>query len=197
MTPTHARTPEDRRADFEATVLQEMQPIYNCARRLARGDADDAADLVQETCLRAYQTFDNFTPGTNCRGWLLTIMYSVFYNQHDKATRRGPTVSVDELEERFHHFLESPHDATEIASTADVRGTRMNVEVARALDGLPPEFRDPILLVDVDGLSYDEAAEAIACPVGTIRSRLFRGRKLLFSALAGYATSAGYTREKP
>ena len=197
MTQTRTRTPEDRRADFESTVLQEMQTIYNCARRLARGDEDDAGDLVQETCLRAYRTFDNFTPGTNCRAWLLTIMYSVFYNQHDKATRRGPTVSVDELEERFHNYLESPHDTTEAASTADVRGTRMNVEVAGALDGLPPDFRDPILLVDVDGLSYDEAAVALGCPVGTIRSRLFRGRKLLFSALADYASAAGFTREKP
>ena len=178
-------------------VLREMQTIYNCARRLARGDEDDAADLVQETYLRAYRTFDNFTTGTNCRAWLLTIMYSVFYNQYDKAKRRGPTLSLDALEERFNHFLESPDDAAEIASTVDVRGTRMNVEVASALDALPPEFRVPILLVDVDGLSYDEAAAAIPCPIGTIRSRLFRGRKLLFSALAGFASAAGYAGEKP
>ena len=192
MTKSRSRTPESRRSDFEAVLLPEMQRLYNCARRLAAGDGDEAGDLVQETCLRAYRTFDNFVPGTNCRAWLLTIMYSVFYNQHDKAKRRGPTVSVDELEERFQHYLDSPHDAGEAAATADVRGTRMSPEVARALEALPDEFREPVLLVDVDGLSYDEAAVALARPVGTIRSRLYRGRRLLFAALADYASAAGF-----
>ena len=172
--------------------MPELQSLYNCARRLARGDDDDANDLVQETCLRGYRTFDNFAPGTNGRAWLLTILYSVFCNQHDKARRRGPTVSVDELEERFQRYLESPADSSESAVTAEVRGTRMNPEVALALDALPDEFREPVLLVDVDGLSYVEAARSLSCPVGTIRSRLYRGRRLLFVALASYASGAGF-----
>jgi RNA polymerase sigma-70 factor (ECF subfamily) len=191
MTPKRDLDIETRRAEFEATALPYMGALYNTARRLTHG-SDDAGDLVQETFLRAYRTFDSFTPGTNCRGWLLTIMYSVFINQYHKTRRQLPTVSIDDLQERFQRYLESPDDAGEAAATVEVRGFRMNPEVDVALQQLPEEFRAPVLFVDVEGLSYDEAAAVLRCPVGTIRSRLYRGRRLLFAALKDYAATLGF-----
>jgi RNA polymerase sigma-70 factor (ECF subfamily) len=195
MTPKRDLDIEARRAEFEATALPYMGALYNTARRLTHG-SDDAGDLVQETFLRAYRTFDNFTPGTNCRGWLLTIMYSVFINDYHKTRRQLPTLSIDDLEGRFQQYLESSEDAGEAAATVDVRGLRMNPEVERALRQLPEDFRAPVLFIDVEGLSYDEAAEVLRCPVGTIRSRLYRGRRLLFAALQDYAAAMGFRSDK-
>ena len=189
---------EAKRAEFEATALPFMGALYRAALRLTHGE-DDAGDLVQETYLRAFRTFENFKPGTNCRGWLFTIMYSVFINDHHRKRRQGPTVSIDALEGRFQHYLASSDDPATASTMVDVGttaggvgGARMNPEVERALRTLPDEFRLPMLLVDVDGLSYDEAAETLGCPVGTIRSRLYRGRRLLFAALKDYATMQGF-----
>jgi RNA polymerase sigma-70 factor (ECF subfamily) len=191
MTPKPELDIEARRAEFEATALPHMSALYNTARRLTHG-GDDAGDLVQETYLRAYRTFDNFSRGTNCRAWLLTIMYSVFINLYHKQRRQAPTISIDDLEGRFETYLESPHDPTEAAGSVEVRGTRMNPEVEGALRQLPEEFQAAVLLVDVEGLSGEEAAQALRCPVGTVRSRLYRGRRLLFAALREYASTVGF-----
>ena len=197
MTPPPQREfdSESRRAEFEATALPLLGAVYGTARRLTRG-SDDAEDLVQETYLRAYRTFDNFERGTNCRGWLLTIMYSVFINHYHKTRRDPVTASIDALEERFQAYLASGDDAGEAAATVEVHGVRLNPEVDQALRRLPEEFRTVVLLVDVEGLSYDEAAVVLACPVGTVRSRLYRGRKLLFAALQDYAATLGFTRDE-
>jgi RNA polymerase sigma-70 factor (ECF subfamily) len=184
---------EKRRAEFEATALPWMSAVFNTALRLTRG-GDNAADLVQETYLRAYRSFDSFKPGTNCRAWLLTILYSIFINLYHKTQRQGPLVSLDDLEDRFERFLESSDDAGEAAATVEVLGVRLNPEVDAALRRLPDDFRAAVLFVDVEGLSYDEAAAVLACPVGTVRSRLYRGRRLLFSELQGYAATLGFKR---
>lgn len=195
MTPNRELDSDARRKEFEDTTLPFMGALYGSARRLTQGGGDDeAGDLVQETYLRAFRTYDRFTPGTNCRAWLFTIMYSIFINQYHR-TRRAPTVSIDELEGRFQRYLESPDDPAATSAMVEIdaaRGIRMNPEVDQALRQLPDDFRLPILLVDVDGLSYDEAAETLQCPVGTIRSRLYRGRRLLFAALKEYAATMGF-----
>lgn len=196
MPPPRQPDIDRKRAEFEATALPCMTALYGTANRLTRG-SDDAEDLVQETYLRAYRTFDNFTPGTNCKAWLLTIMYSVFINQYHKTRRQPPTVAIDDLEGRFQRYLESPDDPGEGAATVDVRGMRMNPEVEQALRQLPEEFRAPVLFVDVEGLSYDEAAKVIQCPVGTVRSRLYRARRLLFAALQDYAAAMGFKGGQP
>jgi RNA polymerase sigma-70 factor (ECF subfamily) len=193
MTPKRALDIEARRAEFEAAALPFMNALYNTARRLTHG-SDDAADLVQDTYLRAYRTFENFTPGTNCRGWLLTIMYSVFINHYHRTRREPRTVSIDDLEARFQQYLESPEDVGAVAATVEVRGIHMNPEVESALRAVPEEFRAAVLFVDVEGLSYEEAAAVLRCPVGTVRSRLYRGRRLLFAALQDYAARIGFTR---
>jgi RNA polymerase sigma-70 factor (ECF subfamily) len=181
---------ESKRAEFEATALPLLQPLYLAARRLAESP-DDAEDLVQETCLRAYRTFENFTPGTNCRAWLFTILYSVYINDYRRRQRRGPTLSLEDLEARFQQFVEAPDDRE--PATATLPAEKLGPEVDAALRQLSPEFRAAAVLVDVEGLSYDEAAAVLGCPVGTVRSRLFRARRLLFGALHHYAMQSGFT----
>jgi RNA polymerase sigma-70 factor (ECF subfamily) len=182
--------PDERRRAFEAIALPFMQALYNAALRLTE-DAEAAADVVQETYLRAFRTFDNFQPGTNARGWLFTILYSVVINRRRKASREVGPLTVQELEERYRLFVEAPEGE---GAGADVEawGARWPREIEAALRALPEVFRDAVLMVDVQELSYEEAAEALGCPVGTVRSRVFRGRRLLFGALQEYARRAGY-----
>jgi RNA polymerase sigma-70 factor, ECF subfamily len=186
-------TPEggSKRELFEATAIPFMRALYNTALRLTH-DPQDAADLVQETFLRAYRTFASFTPGSNCKAWLFTILYSIFVNQYHQAKRRPRMESVEELEERFHHFVQAPGDPASDITTVEGWGWRWSPEVERALRQLLEDFRVPLLLVDVEGLSYEEAASVLRCPVGTVGSRLYRGRMALFAMLQEYAHQAGY-----
>ena len=181
---------DEKRARFEAVALPFLKPLYGTALRLA-GDPEDAEDIVQETCLRAYRTFENFRPGTNCKAWLFTILYSVHINRGQKARRERGTLSVEELEDRFERYLAAPASAEAEIGTVEAWGTRWQPEVESALRLLPEMFRAPVLLVDVEGLSYDEAAAALGCPVGTVRSRLYRARRLLFAALHDFARATG------
>ena len=185
--------PEDgsKREQFEATAIPFMRALHNTALRLTH-DPQDAADLVQETFLRAYRTFASFTPGSNCKAWLFTILYSIFVNQYHQAKRRPRMESVEELEERFHHFVQAPGDPASDITTVEGWGWRWSPEVERALRQLPEDFRVPLLLVDVEGLSYEETASVLRCPIGTVGSRLYRGRMALFAMLQEYANQAGY-----
>jgi RNA polymerase sigma-70 factor (ECF subfamily) len=187
MLSKHGSDVEGKRATFEAVAVPFMQSLYNTALRLTHR-TEDAADLVQETYLRAYRTFENFTPGSNCKAWLFTILYSIFINQYRQAKRRPP---METLEERFHHVPE-PGDPAQDATMVERWGSRWSPEVERALRQLPEDLRAPLLLVDIEGLSYEEAASALGCAVGTVGSRLFRGRKSLFVTLQAYAHQAGY-----
>ncbi|MGH7629030.1 MAG: sigma-70 family RNA polymerase sigma factor [Gemmatimonadales bacterium] len=181
-----------RQIRFESVALPFMPALYNTALRLT-ADAQDAADLLQETYLRAYRTFDNFRPGTNCKAWLFTILHSVVINWRLKARREVGPLPVEELEERFRLFVEVPAGGSE-AGSIEVWGMEWTDEVEAALRALPEEFCSAVLLVDAHDLSYEEAATALGCAVGTLGSRLFRGRRLLFAALQDYARRAGYAK---
>jgi RNA polymerase sigma-70 factor (ECF subfamily) len=184
------RDPEERRQRFEAVALPFLQALYNAGRRLS-SNAADAEDVVQETYLRAFRTFDNFRPGTNAKAWLFTILYSIVINRRKKARREVGPFPLEELEQRYRSMLEAPEtDAGDLAA----RGTEWPREIETALGALPEPFRDAVLLVDVQELSYEEAAEALGCPVGTVQSRVFRGRRLLCAALQDYARRAGYVK---
>jgi len=181
---------DSRRVQFEAIALPFTKSLYNTARHLTHRP-EDASDLVQETYLRAYRTFHNFTPGTNCKAWLFTIMYSVFANKYRKEQREPESVSIEELEEKFHRLLATAEWEPHWALTLREVGT----EIAQALNLLPEGFRLAALLVDVEEMSYEEAAAIMNCPVGTVRSRLFRARKLLFLELQQYALKKGYVQK--
>ena len=181
MTPSETR--DRRRSRFEAETLPWMRALYGFAVRLAR-DPDDARDLVQESYLRAFRTFDNFVPGTNARAWLFRILFSVFANDRRKKGRQR-VVALAELEPHF--------DRVAMEAWRNGRGAARVVENVAALEEalacLPEEFRAVVLLIDVEGLTYGEAAEALQCPVGTVRSRLSRARRGLFAVLGGRVPS--------
>jgi RNA polymerase sigma-70 factor (ECF subfamily) len=175
-----------RREQFEAEAVIHLQAVYNAAYRLIRRE-DEARDLSQETMLRAYRTFDSFAPGTNARAWLLKILYSIFVNRYHRERREPVRISIDEVEARDAHALAAPD------AGAPAMGQRWSDhEVEIALAALPEPFRAAVLLVDVEELTYEEAAAALGCAVGTVRSRLFRARRLLAVALADFARDRGY-----
>jgi RNA polymerase sigma-70 factor (ECF subfamily) len=175
----------EKRDRFERTALPFLAAVYGMARRLTRSE-EDARELSQETFLRAFRTFENFRPGTNCKAWLLTILHSIFVNRYRKAKRAPITVSLEGLEERLAapEFME--------AAPAGKPPEWSDAEVEAAFVRLPVDFRAVVLMVDVEELTYEEAAAALSCPVGTVRSRLFRARKLLAAALEEHARRAGY-----
>ena len=154
-----------------------LDAVHRAAGRFTR-DVDRARDLVQDTMVRAYRAFDTFTPGTNGRAWLLSILYSVFINGYHHQRRRPATVSIEALEASYAaRLLTAPDETVTAFSDADVLA---------ALDALPEEFRATVLLVDVDDLTYEEAATVLGCAIGTVRSRLSRARRLLAVALEDY-----------
>lgn len=151
---------------------------------------DDARDLLQETFLRAYRSFDSFEPGTNAKAWLFKIMYSVFVNAYRKRRRTPTVMSLEALEERYERVLEIPdHDA--YRAVLQSVEPRWSADVADALEALPEPFRVAVVLVDVEELSYEDAASVAGCPIGTLRSRLFRGRRALAVALHERARQRG------
>ncbi len=191
MNPSGISPPEERRRRFETTAVPFMKSVYNMALRLTRVP-EDASDLVQETYLRAYRTFDNYRPGTNCKAWLLTILYSIFVNRYRKKQREPVAISLEELEEKFRRSFRAEEADQPFAQVPTLPETWTDEEVRRAMEQLPESFRAVVLLIDVEGLSYEEAAAALNCPVGTVRSRLFRARRSLFVALQEHAKRTGY-----
>ncbi|MBM4184166.1 MAG: sigma-70 family RNA polymerase sigma factor [Gemmatimonadetes bacterium] len=183
---------DDLRARFEAVALPLMEPLHRVALRLT-GDPEEAADAVQETYLRAYRTFENFRAGTNARSWLFTILYSVVINRGKKLKRESQHVRLDMLDE--------PDTLLGAAATAPADPVAQpptsiqEPEIEAALRSLPEPFRAVVVLVDVEELSYEEAALVVGAPVGTVRSRLFRGRRLLLESLRGYAVRTGHLKE--
>jgi RNA polymerase sigma-70 factor (ECF subfamily) len=177
-------TASEKRERFEKTALPFLPAVHGTARRLTR-NSEDARELAQETFLRAYRTFAGFRPGTNCKAWLLTILYSIFVNRYHKEKRAPKTIPLEGLEERL-------PAAPEPAGPAGRPPEWSDAEVEAAFARLPDGFQAILLLVDVEELTYEEAAVALSCPVGTVRSRLFRARKLLAAALEDHARRAGY-----
>ena len=180
---------ENPAARFESAALPFMDALYHKALVLTRRP-EDAGDLVQETYLRAFRNFSSFTAGTNCKAWLFTIQYSIFVNKYRKAQREPEVLPIDELDATFQRALGAPDWEKDFAGL-DWR----EPEVDAALSKLPEDFRAAVLLVDVEELSYEEAAGVLACPVGTLRSRLSRARRLLFTELREYARTKGFLRE--
>jgi len=177
---------------FEAQALPHLDNLYTAALHLTRNPAD-AKDLLQDTVLRAYRFFHQFTPGTNCRAWLLTILYNCFRNDYRRASREKTSVASENFDREIEtHSL--PSDRPQADPEFMLFDKLLDHEVQQALDKLPEEFRSVILLVDIEELNYQEAARALDVPVGTVRSRLSRGRAMMREALRGFAVAKGYIR---
>jgi RNA polymerase sigma-70 factor (ECF subfamily) len=160
----------ERDERFEAEMLPHLRPLFGAAYRMA-GNAHDAEDLVQETFLRAHRAFDRFVPGSNARAWLHTILHRVWTDAYRRKKRRPETVE-----------LTGEGPATGAPQEALASGRE---DLERALRALPEAFRVAVVLRDVQELSYAEIAEALGVPIGTVMSRIHRGRALLREALAG------------
>jgi RNA polymerase sigma-70 factor (ECF subfamily) len=178
-----------RSADFEAEALPHLDAVYRLALRLA-GDEMQAEDLTQETMLKAYRAWHQYKSGTNVRAWLLTILRHTFINQYRKAKRAGPTVDVAEIE-AFTVF----HNVMEVDPEGSFFNQIVDDEVLRAIDRLPEEFRETLVLSDVEQMSYAEIADITGVPVGTVKSRLFRARQALQKELYDYAVEMGYIKK--
>ncbi len=183
-------TATSRRRRFETEAVPFMQPLYRTAVHLTRS-ADEARDLVQETYLRAYRAFDQFTAGTNCKAWLFTIMHSIFNSAYRKARREQAGMHMLALDAE-HELAAAGFDERSTDGANAAYRDPTDAQVERALAQLPEDFRAVVLLVDIGELSYEAAAAALQCPVGTVRSRLFRARGLLYGALQDYAREQGY-----
>ncbi|HYK66125.1 MAG TPA: sigma-70 family RNA polymerase sigma factor [Patescibacteria group bacterium] len=182
----------DRRKRFEDEALPHLDALYTMALRLVR-NADDAGDLLQETVLRAYRFFHQFESGTNCRAWMLTILFNNFRNGYRKSSREQPASSADEFERKVE--AESLRlDPAGANPESLVSGQMMEGEVEAALTALPEEFREAILLVDVEELSYQEVSGVLNIPIGTVKSRVSRGRAMLRDALTAFAKERGIIR---
>ena len=171
------RDDREKQALFEEVALAHLSGLYYAALRLT-GGAADAEDLVQETYTRGYAAFDRFTLGTNARAWLYRIMNNTFLNQVGRAEARR-TRSFSATSPADIAAWEAP-----AADPAEILLDRtLDARLSAALRELPPDFRSAIVAVDVGGFSYEEAAGMLGCPVGTVRSRLYRARSLLRARL--------------
>ena len=184
-----ATASEERRKAFEREALPHLDAVYRVALRLSGGEAQ-ADDLTQETMLKAYRSWHQYKTGTNVRAWLLTILRHTFINQYRKAKRAGPTVDIGEIES-YSIF----HDVQEVDPEGAFFKQIVDDEVLRAIDSLPDEFRETLVLSDIEQLSYAEIAEITGVPVGTVKSRLFRARQALQKLLYDYAVEMGYIQE--
>lgn len=176
-------SPPDARRRFEAVALPHTGALYRTAARMARTNAD-AEEWVQETFLRAYRTFENFTEGTNARAWLFSILRSIVINAGKNKSRAGESTTFTDLEERSGVAVDVVDPTAEERVAENPGIDRGRTPVHRALAQLPEKLRMPLLLIDVGELTYEEAASVLVCPVGTVRSRLSRGRKAMAKTLA-------------
>jgi RNA polymerase sigma-70 factor (ECF subfamily) len=179
--------------DFESSIHPYMDLLYNMALRFTR-NPDDAADLVQETILRAYRFYYQFQKGTNLRAWLLKILRNTFINQYRKRASEPKKVGYEEIEPYFERVAKNNSSEMLRAVHEDVFGKMLGDEVVEALEKIPEEFRTAVILCDLEELSYQEIAEIMGCPTGTVRSRISRGRKMLQSQLLDYARQEGYIK---
>jgi RNA polymerase sigma-70 factor (ECF subfamily) len=173
-------TTEPRADEFELVALPHLNDLFRTASRVI-GDRAQASDLVQETYLQAWKSFHRFTPGTNCRAWLYKILFHVIHHHRRKVFRMSRYVAHEDepsLEERLAFEPPVPHDLSD-------------EDVIAAVEKLPAHYREVLLLVDVEELAYKEAADVLGVPIGTIMSRLSRGRAQLRAALAGFAQAYG------
>ena len=183
-------------ANFEQDAMQFSRQLYSAAIRMTRNPSD-AEDLVQETYLKAYRAYHTFTEGTNLKAWLYRILTNTFINKYRKDTRRPSQVDLSTVEDRYLYRRIGSDESAEVSRTTEDRVLDGLVEsdIKEAVEELPETFRMPVLLADLEGFSYKEIAEILDIPIGTVMSRLHRGRKAMQKRLWEFARDRGLLPE--
>jgi RNA polymerase sigma-70 factor, ECF subfamily len=175
---------------FDAEALPHLDALYRVALRLT-GDPSQAEDLVQDTMLKAYRAWRQYRPGTNAKGWLLTILRNTFINDYRRRKLEPVPMDLEAVE---------PHALYRAVEQTDPEGAFfskiVDAKVLEAIDALAPEFREVLVLSDIEGMRYAEIAETLQVPVGTVKSRLFRARRQLQGALYAHAVEMGYIKPR-
>ena len=178
---------------FEAAALPYLDSLYNMAYRLTR-NAEDAEDLVQDTYFKAYKHYDKFEAGTNIKAWLFRILKNSFINDYRKRQTQPPQSDFSEIEESAETLVSHEGGQPVKDPEQEILDTILDEDVQKAIDALNEDYRLVIHLVDLEGFSYKEAAEILEVPVGTVMSRLYRGRRMLEKVLLEYAREHGYLK---
>lgn len=189
-------TNEEKRTKFEELAYDHLDSLYSTALRMTR-NTQEAEDLVQDSFLRAFRFFDKFELGTNFRAWIFKILTNTFINNYRKKVRTPQKVDLEKVSfgiESDHEYQEptEPHQDYDEEAYVEL----FDDQIKHALDKLSDEFRMVILLADVEGLSYKEIASIADIPIGTVMSRLFRGRKILQRSLRRYARNEGFVAQE-
>jgi RNA polymerase sigma-70 factor (ECF subfamily) len=180
--------------DFEKAAMPFVDSLYNTAYRMTR-NAEDAEDLVQETYLKAYKYYDKFKEGTNFKAWLFKILKNTFINSYRKKQLEPVKSDFADIEETFETQVSDEVTNRTKDPEEELLEDVLDEDVQQALENLPDDYRMAVILADLEGFSYKEIAEILEVPLGTVMSRLYRGRKLLEEEMLRYAREHGYLRE--
>ncbi len=191
-----AQIAEPRMWDFTTGNLPYREQLYKSALRMTRS-VEDAEDLIQETYLKAYKYYARFSEGTNFKAWLFKIMKNTFINSYRKKKLQPPKVDFDDIQEGLEETLAAKAHASLDDPENWLMAVEMDHEVREALLSLPHDYKMVVLLADLEGFAYKEIAEILAVPVGTIMSRLYRGRRMLERALLSFGTRYNYVNTPP
>lgn len=184
---------EKKYIEFNNEVIPHLSSLKSFALKMTN-DPDESEDLVQDTLLKAFRFFDKFEKGTNAKAWLFQIMKNSFINNYRKTTREPFKVDYDDVQ-NFYETIKSDDVKTQHYEN-DAFSDVLDDEIANALSILPDDFRTVVFLSDIEGYTYEEIADFIDCPVGTVRSRLHRARKMLYALLFQYAQENGFLNKK-
>lgn len=184
------------RETFTVDAMQYAPQLFSTALRMTRNRAD-AEDLMQETFTKAWRAFDSYQQGTNLRAWLFRILTNTYINKYNSQLRKPIETELDEVEELYLFKRLGAFDQSQLSQSAEDQMLEMftDDEVKKAIEELPETFRIPLLMSDVEGFSYKEIAEILDVPIGTVMSRLHRGRKAMQKMLYEYAKERGLVDE--
>lgn len=174
---------------FEREAIPHLNALYNFAYKML-GNKLDADDMIQETYMRAYRFFKSYEKGTNCKAWLFRIMKNVIINKYRKEQKDAATVGYEDVMNYVSSIKSNQFDSDDFQEI--MFSKLLDDEMAIALNSIHDDFKIVVILCDLEGLSYEEIAEFLHCPIGTVRSRLHRGRRLLQQKLCIYARQRGY-----